>query len=327
MIMDSYTWEEYYEKIWEWQPSTMVKHMSKLSSFGPSEEVMEAIIEISFGDQKGATRMLKKAMDAGVKFNGDQLSNMYGNCDESELERALRFSADQFTTQDIDDLYGVYEDALLIEIALKHNIAIPEELAEENEEFIVRKAVLAAQHRLDDEILEELYGVVEDSLIKQVAGKNGLKLPECLREDDTWCVSEQQDRDAEKLSKDELYEAYEYVLQCLSNAHEKMVLAYRLSISDVGNDKRSISIIKHACLLEAEPFVAEARLTLEEIESQVQDKISVQNTRLNMGKWIVFHDVYGDGFLTDWMVQLRIKKMIRAVEDAHKEVLKLKSKL
>lgn len=64
-----------------------------------------------------------------------------------------------------------------------------------------------------------------------------------------------------------------------------------------------------------------------EIESQVQDKISVQNTRLNMGKWIVFHDVYGDGFLMDWMVQLRIKKMIRAVEDAHKEVLKLKSKL
>ena len=62
------TWEEYYEKIWEWKPSTMVKYMSKLSDFGPSEEVMEAIIEISFGDTKGATRMLKKAIDAGVKF-------------------------------------------------------------------------------------------------------------------------------------------------------------------------------------------------------------------------------------------------------------------
>lgn len=129
------------------------------------------------------------------------------------------------------------------------------------------------------------------------------------------------------MSKAELYDAYEYVLQCLSNAHEKMVLAYRLSISDVGSDKRSISIIKHACLSEAEPFVNEARLTLEENEAQVQDKISVQNTRLNMGKWIGFHDVYGDGFLTDWIVQRRIKKMIRAVEDAHKEVLKLKNKL
>ena len=407
------TWEEYYEKIWEWQPSTMVKHMSKLSSFGPSEEVMEAIIEISFGDTNGATRMLKKPIDAGIIFNGDQLSNMYGNCDESELERALRLSADQFTAQDIDDLYGVYEDELLIEIALKHNIVLPEELAEEKEELLipdantpidwerfynnydnwsedyakarfgalssfgdedelievisclfgddeasaskyirkilnqgitfagdnlieitsmcddetVRKAVLAAQHRLDDEILEELYGVVEDSLIRQVARKNGLKLPECMREDDAWCVSEQLAREDSKLSKAELSEAYDYVMQCLRNAHEKMVLAYRLSISDVSSDKRSISIVKHACLLEAEPFVDEARLTLEGIESQVQDKISVQNTRLNMGKWIVFHDVYGDGFLTDWMVQRRIKKMLQAVEKTHKEVLKLKSKL
>lgn len=36
------TWEEYYEKIWEWKPSTMVKYMSKLSDFDPSEEVMKA---------------------------------------------------------------------------------------------------------------------------------------------------------------------------------------------------------------------------------------------------------------------------------------------
>jgi hypothetical protein len=43
-----------------------------------------------------------------------------------------------------------------------------------------------------------------------------------------------------------------------------------------------------------------------------------------MGKWIAFHDVWGDGFLTDWMVQLRIKKMIAAVECAHEEVCTLK---
>lgn len=77
-----------------------------------------------------------KAIDAGVKFNGDQLSNMSGNCEASELERALRISADQLTSQDIVDLYGAYEDELLMEIALKHNISVPEELAEENEELL-----------------------------------------------------------------------------------------------------------------------------------------------------------------------------------------------
>lgn len=123
-----------------------------------------------------------------------------------------------------------------------------------------------------------------------------------------------------------MLDSYDYVLQCLSNAHEKMMLAYSLSISDVGSKKRSISIVKHACLLEAEPFIDEARFILEEIESQVGDKISVQNTRLNLGKWIVFHDVWGDGFITDWMVQRRIRKMIQVVETAYKEIQALRGR-
>jgi hypothetical protein len=172
------TWEEYYEKIWEWQPSTMVKYMSKLSDFGPSEEVMEAIIEISFGDPNGATLMLKKAIDAGVKFNGYQLINMYGNCEESELERAVRFSADQFTDQDIEDLYGSYEDELIVEVAKKAGRKIPAEL-------------------------REFY-------------------------DDDWEEDDSYEDEPESISKDELRKAYDTVLDCLWNTHEKMMLAYRL---------------------------------------------------------------------------------------------------
>lgn len=37
-------------------------------------------------------------------------------------------------------MYGAYDDELLIEIALKHNIAVPEELAEENEELLISDA-------------------------------------------------------------------------------------------------------------------------------------------------------------------------------------------
>lgn len=394
------TWEEYYEKIWEWEPSTMVKHMSELSSFGPPEEVMEAIVEISFGDPKGATGMLRKALDAGIKFNGEQLSNISGDCDESEMERALSLSADQFTAQDMEDLYGAYEDVRLIEIALQYNLTIPEELAEENEELLIpntdtpigwerfynnydnwtkayakkrfgaltsygeeeeltevicnlfdddkagaskyirkmldqgiifsgdnlveiayvcddltaRKAVLAAQYSLDEGLLEELYGVVDDSLIVQVAGKNGLKLPESIREDID-------------LRKEELSEDYDYVLQCLREAHENLVLAYKLSIADAGSHKRSLSILKHACFIEAEPYIDKARVILDEINPEVQGILRMQSTKLNMGKRGIFHDVYVDGFVTNWMVQRRIKKLIQAVEDAHQEVMRARDRL
>lgn len=264
------TWEEYYEKIWEWAPSTMVSRMSKLTSFGDPEEVMEVIIEISFGDEKGATRLLRKATDAGVKFSGEQFAELSGCCEEGELIRAIRFSCDKFQDIDIENLYLCFDEELVVEIAKKRNLKLPVELLEE------------------DDDLEEM---------------------------------------DEVFSKEEIIESYDYVLQCLKAAHEKMILAYRLSISDVGSDKRGISILKHACLLEAEPFIDAARAALEEMESQVADTISIQNTRLNLGKWIGFHDVYGDGFLTDWMVQRRIKKMIEALEVAHKEIKKIRDTL
>ena len=61
-----------------------------------------------------------------------------------------------------------------------------------------------------------------------------IPIPEELRdyEEDNY------DRKSQSLSKSELRESYDYVLQCLSNAHEKLILAYRLSLSDVGSKKR-----------------------------------------------------------------------------------------
>ena len=103
------TWEEYYEKIGDWSSSTMVKHMSKLSSFGSPEEIIEVIMEISFEDEKGATRLLRKATDAGIGFTGEQLVEICLCCSESEIERAIRVSADRFTEVDLDNLYGCYD--------------------------------------------------------------------------------------------------------------------------------------------------------------------------------------------------------------------------
>ena len=79
--------------------------------------------------------------------------------------------------------------------------------------------------------------------------------------------------------------------------------------------------------MEAEPFSVEARCVLEEIESEVSDRVHIQNVRLNMGRSIVFSDVYGDGFLVNWSMQRYIKKMIKAVENTYQEVQKLKEKL
>lgn len=268
------TWEEYYENMWEWTPDTMVQYMSQLTSFGDPEEVMEAIIEISFEDTQGATRMLKKATDYGIKFSGEQLAELDGCCEDAELERAIRFSADQFQDIDIENLYMCYADELVLEIAKLTNLKIPAELLQE----------LAEQN--DDE-----------------------------------------DEDFLQFSNAELVDAYDEVLYCLARAHEGLIMALRFSISDVAGKKRSVSVAKHICIAEAEPFIDEAITILEELESQAKDTLSIQMTRLNLGRFNTFHDVYVDGLLTDLVVQRRLQKMIKAVEEAHAKVKKLKSKL
>lgn len=50
-----------------------MNRLSKLESFGPSEEVTYVINELAFENAKATTRLLKMATNAGVKFSGEQL--------------------------------------------------------------------------------------------------------------------------------------------------------------------------------------------------------------------------------------------------------------
>ena len=45
-------WEEYYDKIGDWATSTAVSRMSQLESFGPTDEIIDAIQQIGFDDEK-----------------------------------------------------------------------------------------------------------------------------------------------------------------------------------------------------------------------------------------------------------------------------------
>ena len=123
-------WEEYYDKIGQWATSTAVSRISTLETFGPAEEIVEIIDELAMEDEKGAARLLKKAIAAGVKFTGRQLADLVLICDKTILADAIRFSADRFTTADLDALYCNCDDDLLIELAGKYKIPLPPELME-----------------------------------------------------------------------------------------------------------------------------------------------------------------------------------------------------
>jgi len=101
---------------------------------GAPEEIVDALNIIAFEDEKGATRLLNKAVQYGVKFSGENLAEIVDLCAEESFKKALYQSADMFTAQDLEDLYGCVDDELIIEVARRYKISAPDDIAGEYEE-------------------------------------------------------------------------------------------------------------------------------------------------------------------------------------------------
>ena len=75
-------WDEYYEKINDWAVSTAINKISSLEDMGMPDEIVDAINIIAFEDEKGATRLLNRAIQYGVKFSGENLAEIVDLCAE-----------------------------------------------------------------------------------------------------------------------------------------------------------------------------------------------------------------------------------------------------
>ena len=85
-------WDVYYENMYEWSTSTLVRGIDALSDLGSEEEVSDMILHISLDDEDGATKLLKKALGTGMTFSGEHLADMAASCDETVWLRAFELS-------------------------------------------------------------------------------------------------------------------------------------------------------------------------------------------------------------------------------------------
>lgn len=109
--MAQYTWEEFYDKFYDWSESTQISRMSGLTDFGPSSEVFDVATE--YADPKIATRFLKKAIKAGVKFTGDEIVNMIDNVTEEFIPALVMSNSVPYTRDELEYVAGYVSDDLL----------------------------------------------------------------------------------------------------------------------------------------------------------------------------------------------------------------------
>lgn len=188
-------WLDRYEKINDWAVSTAVNKISSLEDAGAPDEIVGALNIIAFENEKGATRLLNRAVQYGVKSSAENLAEIAGVCAEERFKKALCQSAEAFTAQDLEDLYCCVDDELIIELAKRYKTSAPADIAEEYEEELCPDASTPiswsrfydafydwkpeyAKARLqsvtdfgsDDEVLEVVQGLFRMMNMKPVSG-------------------------------------------------------------------------------------------------------------------------------------------------------------
>lgn len=122
--MRKFTWEEYYENFYDWADSTQVGYLSGLTSFGPADEVCE--IAEAFFDEKAASKLIQKAVSAGVQFTAEQVVDLTSTVDKPTLDQMAEAISDLFSREQLEELDGLVGDDVFARIAKKSHVDIPD---------------------------------------------------------------------------------------------------------------------------------------------------------------------------------------------------------
>lgn len=124
------TWDEYYMNFYEWAESTQISRLSSLTDFGPSDEIVEVVQ--NFYDEKIATRLVRKALDYGVKFTTDEIIELRSWVSDEIYPVLVQANSDPYTYEKLDELYGFVDDKIIEKLAKKNKVRSP--MDEEPEE-------------------------------------------------------------------------------------------------------------------------------------------------------------------------------------------------
>ena len=124
------TWDEYYVNFYEWAESTQISRLSSLTDFGPSDEIVEVVQ--NFYDEKVATRLVRKALDYGVKFTTDEIIELRSWVSDEIYPVLVQANSDPYTYEKLDELYGFVDDKIIEKLAKKNKVRSP--MDEEPEE-------------------------------------------------------------------------------------------------------------------------------------------------------------------------------------------------
>lgn len=125
-------WDAYYKKFDEWATSTQISRLSALTSYGPSDEVAE--VAQGLMDETAASRLIRRALAAGVQFTAEEICELMNCCNAAVMNALLENSTCAFTREQLEDLWGVVDDAVLEQTACRCRVKLFDDDEEDEEE-------------------------------------------------------------------------------------------------------------------------------------------------------------------------------------------------
>ena len=122
-------WDAYYKKFDEWATSTQISCLSALTSYGPSDEVAE--VAQGLMDETAASRLIRRALAAGVQFTAEEICELVNCCNAAVMNALLENSLCTFTREQLEDLWGVVDDAVLEQTACRCRVKLFDDDEEE----------------------------------------------------------------------------------------------------------------------------------------------------------------------------------------------------
>ena len=130
------TWDEYYDKFYEWADSTQISRLSSLTSFNPdcSAEVLE--VAQCFVDDKIAMRLINKALAGGVRFSVDEIMELTSMVEKPMLTRLVDDATEPFSKEQLEELYMLIDDDVFERVSKRNRVDIFAEEKSNDDTFI-----------------------------------------------------------------------------------------------------------------------------------------------------------------------------------------------
>lgn len=89
------TWEEYYDKYYDWADSTKIKKLSSVEKLGSADEVTDVMMDLTFEHEEISNRIARKAIAQNIVFSADNIETLNCAIDSDLLDKLFMQSASE----------------------------------------------------------------------------------------------------------------------------------------------------------------------------------------------------------------------------------------